>query len=509
MNLVSFFILKSMRLWFGIMVFCFSAVVAQAQTEEIDSLQQRLLNAASDIERVDILNRQAFLYHQISTTHAKELTEEALTLARQQDYKKGEADAYNLLGICSSIEGDSEQGLRNFLVALTLREELHDNDGLAKVLNNIGGLYLYQRDYDKALEYSLRSFDLLSSSDTLATGNAYLSLGMIYQAKGELEAALQNYNRALQSFEKLGNTERKGQTLLQIGMVHEEEEAYSEALAVFSRGIRLLQHNNHGSTSIDLLLAIANTHARLGSYDSARKYFQRANIMSRKVGSKHEELDVLKKTSNFFQQVGRYDSALRYHQHYARLANEIFTSERALQISMLEKTFETERKEKQLQLASMQMKEQNKVLVTVCVLLLISVIFGLVLFRSSRENRRINKSLNELNVAISEKNAEITRQAQKLAEAYEKIRQTNQRLEEEVFERTAKIQLQSKKIIEYTHFNSHKLRGPLARILGLVMLMDRESMNDELRELLSKLNISAQELDEIVREFTIKLDSEL
>jgi len=163
----------------------------------------------------------------------------------------------------------------------------------------------------------------------------------------------------------------------------------------------------------------------------------------------------------------------------------------------------------QLALTSMIMEEQRTMFHIMWISLIIAVIFGLIIIYSHREKRRIYRSLNELNFSVSEKNEEITRQANKLAEAYENMWKINQRLEEEVNLRTEKIRLQNKKLIEYTNFNSHKIRGPLASILGLLSLMQAEEMSDASKEMLQMLNTLSNELDLIVREFTQRLDSEL
>lgn len=155
------------------------------------------------------------------------------------------------------------------------------------------------------------------------------------------------------------------------------------------------------------------------------------------------------------------------------------------------------------------MEAQRTMFLITCISITISVIFGLVIIYSHHEKRRTYRSLNDLNFSISEKNEEITQQANQLARAYENMWKTNQRLEEEVNLRTEKIRLQSKKLIEYTNFNSHKLRGPIASFLGLLALIQTEEMSDNVKEMLQMLNTSANELDGIVREFTQDLDSEL
>lgn len=49
---------------------------------------------------------------------------------------------------------------------------------------------------------------------------------------------------------------------------------------------------------------------------------------------------------------------------------------------------------------------------------------------------------------------------------------------------------------------SHKVRKPLANILGLVDLIDKNSFNEDDKGMLDMLKMSSQELDDVVREIT-------
>ncbi len=63
------------------------------------------------------------------------------------------------------------------------------------------------------------------------------------------------------------------------------------------------------------------------------------------------------------------------------------------------------------------------------------------------------------------------------------------------------ILIKNRQIAEYSFFNSHKLRGPLARMMGLIKLIDfQEAHQEENKTLLNHLNAIAEELDELVKD---------
>jgi signal transduction histidine kinase len=64
-----------------------------------------------------------------------------------------------------------------------------------------------------------------------------------------------------------------------------------------------------------------------------------------------------------------------------------------------------------------------------------------------------------------------------------------------------KIQLRDRQLAEVSFYNSHKVRAPLARLLGLVQLlrMDPNSPSNEQQELLEKIRNAAEELDYLIK----------
>ncbi|MEM6841367.1 MAG: PAS domain S-box protein [Bacteroidota bacterium] len=63
--------------------------------------------------------------------------------------------------------------------------------------------------------------------------------------------------------------------------------------------------------------------------------------------------------------------------------------------------------------------------------------------------------------------------------------------------------IRNQQIAEYAFFNSHKVRAPLARLLGLTSLLQNDlEPNSERRELIGKVRLVAEEIDEMIKEIT-------
>ncbi|WP_316790427.1 PAS domain S-box protein [Pedobacter frigoris] len=76
--------------------------------------------------------------------------------------------------------------------------------------------------------------------------------------------------------------------------------------------------------------------------------------------------------------------------------------------------------------------------------------------------------------------------------------------EQELITLNQKLEQQNKQLRDISWIQSHEVRAPTARILGIINIIesDKTSLNDELKELLTFLKSSALELDEVIAKIT-------
>ncbi len=126
------------------------------------------------------------------------------------------------------------------------------------------------------------------------------------------------------------------------------------------------------------------------------------------------------------------------------------------------------------------------------------------------QNNRILQLLKEIrsqNHQLSEKNREIASLNEQLSLMNQQLAQTNEGLEEAVRQRTAELEKQNRQLTEYAFINSHLLRAPLARVLGLLQLIQLEDLPVRDKQLVEALFTSANELDTLIRNISEMLYS--
>jgi len=123
-------------------------------------------------------------------------------------------------------------------------------------------------------------------------------------------------------------------------------------------------------------------------------------------------------------------------------------------------------------------------------------IFMIVLIRT-----RYNLTVKEIKtrLALQASNEEIQAQA-------EEIQIINDNLELIVQARTHELETKNEALKEYAFINAHKLRSPVASILGLMNLMNKTNLDDEASTIAEHMVKSTQQLDQVIATMTAALE---
>lgn len=124
--------------------------------------------------------------------------------------------------------------------------------------------------------------------------------------------------------------------------------------------------------------------------------------------------------------------------------------------------------------------------------------FSIIRYREGelvKDKRALEAKVVQRTLEIEQKSNEIRLQA-------EEIKGINENLESIVKERTYELERKNKALEEYAFINAHKLRAPLARILGLVHLMKKNDTSEDEKIYMEHLQLASRELDTVVGSIT-------
>jgi signal transduction histidine kinase len=124
--------------------------------------------------------------------------------------------------------------------------------------------------------------------------------------------------------------------------------------------------------------------------------------------------------------------------------------------------------------------------------------------------QQINLRLSEKNHALEEQQHEIEAQNEELRQQKEEIRAINDQLEATVITRTEELNQMVEELSErnqnleqFSYIVSHNMRAPVARILGLLSLLDRQDPTNPFnQEVLQHLDEAGQNLNTIIADLS-------
>ncbi len=173
--------------------FCYNGIAAIYENQEFYNkaleFYQKKLNISEEMEdRYEIgvaLNNMGIVYDKMASDSMKVLLGPEFT----DSIKLEPTDKYLQI---------FQEALDYYLQSLQVREEINDQSGIAKTLNNIGIAYLHSGKPNLALDYFQRSMSISEElNDINELANSMLRTGECYKLLGQYDKALDNLNRSL------------------------------------------------------------------------------------------------------------------------------------------------------------------------------------------------------------------------------------------------------------------------------------------------------------------------
>ncbi len=517
------------RLCWIFLLFAFHTTLSQ--TRKADSLTNALLaHPKEDTTRVNILNQLAFEFHFHTPVKALSWGLEARDLANQLKYGKGEALANRFIGLAFWVQSDYATALDFFLKGLRTADSLNLIQLQADLNGNIGLVYNGMGDYRKALKYFDASITEQQHLRNIKREVVMLNnKGDCYRFLTKYDSALIFYNESLnlgQPLSYLVETNKRN-----IGNVLEAMGRSSEAITLYMESKAIGDKYNDLREKSQIRKSIASFYLGQNKVEAAEQEALSALEISKKGNYRSIIRDCYEMLYKVASSKNQYQSALDYFRNYTLYKDSIQNLTEASRIASLQLDFELKRKQAEIETLGRIHEEKLKFknLIIIGSVLGITLLLFLLYFAS--RNFRIQKRLN---LEMAAKNSEITRQREELIAQHnevltlneeiqsqqdeviaqrdaliehnrriealhEMLRSANQNLEKAVAERTAELREQNRKLEEYAFINAHKLRAPVANILGLIEVLELKHLEDERSQLLDHLKKSSWELDQVIR----------
>ena len=479
----------------------------------VDSLVKQLPRYANDTGKIKQLDAISFAYSTIDPAKGIAYAHEAKKLSEELRWKKGIAMANSDLGINYSAKPDNAKALQYDQEALEQYRALKMKSAEAGVLANISLVHLSQSNYSKALENAFEAEKIDEAlADKSALGIIKEDIAIIYMEQRQFEKAAQYFAVALRMQQKSGNSAGVARISGNLGIIEDSKGNYSKALEYYMLALKANEASGNKNSAQINLANIGNAYSHLQNYSLALASHFRALRISEELGVPQsiavnkgnigetyffiaedsaativpdslvkngkeanlrlaivylEQAQQACAAISFFGPMiefgdflseayylsGDYQKAYTTIRQNKKISDSVFSAEGDQKIKSLETRRALEMKEKELSISNLKAeknRDENYLLITGIVFLLVIIAYGLrTLLRRSARHKNIMSDI-------------------------------------------ASIQ-------------SHELRAPVARILGLAKLFNMKEPADPVnKELMSYIAEASIELDGIVRKVVNK-----
>lgn len=466
-------------------------------------------NHKDPIAKVDALNALSFSLRVISPDSSLMYGKQAEGLAMQHDYRLGLADAKMRQAIAHTNMGDFYPSLQLYLEAKAIFESLNDRGKIASCLNNIGRLYGAIGDIERSLEHYEESAVMYAElKDYDREGTSLNNIGYIYKIQGKFDMALNNLRQAQKRAQELNDPQKEVYPIYNIGSVYAMKGEIDSAFIYLNKSLkRAKKYRNQYITALSLI-DLGKVHLQLNAFDMAEASFEEAFRIADDVGMRAERRDAAEQLSIAYEKQNKLSEALRYHKMFKAENDSLFNRDLAQQMAFQEAEYEFNQRRIKDEVERRKAELENERILTNAIWIRNTLIAGLavmilvtyLIYLNFVRKRKANEALRKLNEQIES-------QAEELRRANHEIIVMNNNLETVVNRRTQELKRRNQQLKEYLSSNSHIVRAPLARILGLVDLYEPgDTQNlDFINESLHK---SATELDQALRDINQKLSDQ-
>jgi serine phosphatase RsbU (regulator of sigma subunit)/tetratricopeptide (TPR) repeat protein len=361
------------------------------------------------------------------------------------DYYKKTKNTKNLRAVIYSVgniykfRSEYEKALDYYLQHLKLSEEVKDKKSISIAYIGIGNVYINWDNLEKALEaYQLSEKNALESSSFHNVAMSQVGQANVYLRQGKNDKALDLYNKCLVIEKQIDNKEGIALALLNMGDVYIKQEETLKAIKYYKEALSIVEEIDNKVRINLILYQIGFCYLQENQYQKAIEYFNKSIQVAKEVDYNQTILADYQSLSQAYVNLNEYKKAYHYQLEYFSLKDTLFNREKYQQVTEIQTKYETEKKQKEIELLEKDKALQNTEIekqitqkyafISGFALMLILAIVALLSYRKIKaqkflieeKNEKLNQqnekiaaqrdSLELFNVELGQKNEEITTQ---------------------------------------------------------------------------------------------------
>lgn len=287
------------------------------------------------------------------------IAKQVLTDYQDSQEAKIIAECHKILGYCYWRFSDYTASMQHYLCALEYFRAAKDLRGEADTLNNLGAVYMFQKNHEKRLECNLKCLDLrvqLGHADDIS--GSMNNIGETYFEMGDFDSAQQWFEDCITYPNSTDDSIAWG--LHNLGRLFFLKGDLQKANELLTKSLEISVAINYDVLSTATLLKMSEVALHSGDIVSMEKFADNALGFALRCGAKEEQQEAYLLLSKAYELAEKHKEALELFKEYHHLFREIHDESNLQRLKDMEFTHEldTARKEAEIErLKTVELKE--------------------------------------------------------------------------------------------------------------------------------------------------------
>ncbi|KPM30707.1 Sensor histidine kinase [Croceitalea dokdonensis DOKDO 023] len=278
------------------------------------------------------------------------------------NYPKGKAATFINVGNIHQYLGDFDKAVDNYLKGIEVFEIIKDSSSVAVTSQNLAALFSSLKKYDKEANYLNKSLRFLPKKETKLLGFLYGDLGLSETRVGSLKEAFEYFKNA-DSLSKMIDDKRLDFFVQRnFGEYYLLNKSFDQAIDFLENALSINEQLNDEYFRVEILTKLGEGHAELQDYSKSIDYLNRAVEMARLNGLKEIQEKAYYTLSKVEVVKGNFKKAHDYLNKHLIFRDSILNETYLNQINYYEKSFETKQKEAEISEQSLQLEQQENII---------------------------------------------------------------------------------------------------------------------------------------------------
>ncbi|MEO0468880.1 MAG: tetratricopeptide repeat protein, partial [Bacteroidota bacterium] len=406
------------------------------------------------------------------------------------------AYTHNQIGLVHKARGEFAKAIEAYNKALAIKEDFRREQGdryLPTTINtytNIGAIYNLLEKWDRALRYHELCEAMLKATArnkfAKARATVYANLSHTHLKIGNPDKAEIYLKRQNKLIGELEDKVLQAEYYANYGHIQFQKGDFNAAVIQYQRAIKGYQQLGYTYQITDLHYELAQVYMAAGDTRRAKNILEEALNMAAGINANQLIAEGYLHLSNWYEANGDVSTALSYYKQHLAEKGKIFDEKTVMALKEMEVMVNVSESEDQLKLMGMQqslqaeqLRSQRQLIITSLIVLGLALLALFAFVRSNRTEKRLNQSLGEKNRVLSKTLDQLNITVEKLQESEASLSAANH----------TKDKLFS--II------SHDLRGQFGSIMSFTQIF-KDQVNlfspDELETFAHEFHASSQSI---------------